>query len=115
MFSHMKRMYASVNIRQKEDCRTHPQCRVQVLRSLPLQDTNTIIDFVGGTGGSGGSGGQEGGDGGLGEGPTFQATSMHIVIQNQSVEDHEIIQWALPLNFFPVSRGHIESAPTRNW
>lgn len=26
---------------------------------------------------------------------------MHVVIQNQSAEDREIIKWALPLNFFP--------------
>jgi hypothetical protein len=25
---------------------------------------------------------------------------MHVVIQNQSAEDREIMQWASPLNFF---------------
>ncbi|KAF7345837.1 ANK-REP-REGION domain-containing protein [Mycena venus] len=67
---------------------------------FPTTNTYYISQLSGGTGGSGGSGGKEGGSGGLGEGPTFQATSMQVVIQNQSAEDREIIQWASPLNFF---------------
>jgi hypothetical protein len=55
----------------------------------------------GGTGGHGGSGGKEGGGGGVGEGPSFQAATMNVVIQNQSAEDCEYIKWASPLNFFP--------------
>ncbi|KAJ7321268.1 ankyrin repeat-containing domain protein [Mycena albidolilacea] len=82
-----------------------------------FQTANTycISHISGGTGGPGGSGGKEGGGGGVGEGPTFQAATMHVVIKNpppdmhsrppveadQSAERRQIIEWTSPLNFFP--------------
>ncbi|KAF7378485.1 Ankyrin repeat domain containing protein [Mycena sanguinolenta] len=75
----------------------------QRLTSLtPDPDNAIVITHVsGGTGGAGGSGGREGGSGGVGKGPSFQATNMHVMIQKQSAEDREIINWTSPINFFP--------------
>ncbi|KAJ6568705.1 ankyrin repeat-containing domain protein [Mycena capillaripes] len=69
---------------------------------MSSESTNNyyIAHISGGTGGSGGGGGKEGGSGGDGGGPTFQATTMQVVLQNQTAEDREIIKWASPLNFF---------------
>ncbi|KAF8139254.1 ankyrin repeat-containing domain protein [Mycena galopus ATCC 62051] len=60
-----------------------------------------ITNVSGGRGGAGGIGGREGGIGGVGEGPSFQATNMHVMVQKQSVEDREILNWTSPINFFP--------------
>ncbi|KAF7345856.1 putative ankyrin repeat protein [Mycena venus] len=60
-----------------------------------------ISHLSGGTGGAGGTGGKEGGGGGVGEGPSFQATTMNVVIQNDPAEREKVIEWVSPLNFFP--------------
>ncbi|KAF8207492.1 ankyrin repeat-containing domain protein [Mycena galopus ATCC 62051] len=68
---------------------------------LGVQNNIYISNVSGGTGGAGGAGGTEGGGGGVGGGPSFQADTMKVVIQNDPEEREKIIKWASPLNFFP--------------
>jgi hypothetical protein len=47
--------------------------------------------YAGGTGGAGGAGGKEGDGGGVGVGPSFQAATLNVLMQN-SPEREKIIE-----------------------